>query len=113
MQGLQEYKPLRSYLVAILRHCFSLLNANSIRSRSRYRYRSYSQGFLRFDLGGMTASAPWFLIKTGTWLLSYPFVSDNGPRLDSGQQGHGLGIIRPLPPVRVKCTGRPWASGTK
>ena len=55
----RKYKLLRSYRVTIRCHYFSLLKARSIRFRCRYSSRSYSQGSLRFDLGGMTASAPY------------------------------------------------------
>ena len=92
----RKYKLLRSYRVAIRRQCFSLLKARSIRSRCGYSSRSYSQSSLRFDLGGMIASAPWSLIKARTRSLSYPFVSDDRTGLDTGQQGYGLGDIRPL-----------------
>ena len=75
----RKYKLLRSYRVAIRRHCFSLLKARSIRLRSRYSSRSYSQGSLRFDLGGMTASAPWSRMKASTRLLSYPLSAMTAP----------------------------------
>ena len=96
----RKYKLLRSYRVAIRRHCFSLLKARSIRLRSRYSSRSYSQGSLRFDLGGMTASAPWSLSSVpdeGQYPVAFiPLVGDDGPSLDTGQQRYGLGNIRPL-----------------
>ena len=92
----RKYKLLRSYRVAILRHCFSLLKARSIRLRSRYSSRSYSQGSLRFDLGGMTASAP-LVPDEGQYPVAFiPLVGDDGPSLDTGQQRYGLGNIRPL-----------------
>ena len=91
-----KYKLFLSYLVAILRHCFSLLKALSIRFRCRYSSRSYSQGSLRFDLGGMTASAPWSLIKGQYTVAFIPLVGDDGTGLEAGQQGYGLGNVRPL-----------------
>ena len=75
----RKYKLFLSYLVAILRHCFNLLKARSIRFRCRYSSRSYSQGSLRFDLGGMTASALVALIKASTRLLSYPLSAMTAP----------------------------------
>ena len=49
---------LRSYPVAIRRRRFSLLNVRSIRFRSRYSSRSYSQGSFRLTLADMTVVAP-------------------------------------------------------
>ena len=84
--------------MAILRQCFSLLKALSIRFRCRYSSRSYSQSSLRLALGGMTASAPWSLVpdKAQYEVAFIRLVSDDHPGLGTGQQGYGLGDIRPL-----------------
>lgn len=53
---------LRSYRVATLRNCLSLENILSILFRSLYTERLKSLCFVRFLLGGITASEPFSLI---------------------------------------------------
>ena len=98
---------LRSYRVAIRRQCFSLLKARSIRFHCRYSSRSYSQGSLRFDLGGMTASPPWSLTKAGTRLLSYLLSAMTAPVSIPVRRDMARETSDRCPPVRQKRTGRP------
>ena len=65
--------------MAVPRQCFSLLKARSIRLRCRYSSRSYSHGFLRLALGGMTAVAPFERIWASILLLSYPLSAITEP----------------------------------
>ena len=102
----------RSYLVASRRRCFSLLKARSIRFRVRYSCRSYSQGSLRLDLGGMTASAPWSWMKASIRLLSYPLSAMTPPVSIPASRGMAWETSARSPPVREKRTGCPWASVT-
>ena len=101
---------LRSYRVAILRQCFSLLKTRSIRLRSRYSSRSYSQWSPRLDLGGMTARVPYARINASILLLSYPLSAITAPVSIPVSRGMAWETSARCPPVRVKRTGRPFAS---
>ena len=76
---------LRSYLVAIRRQCFSLLNVRSMRFLCRYGSRPYSQGSFRLTLGGITAVAPPDRMSASILLLSYPYVCQHRPGLYARQ----------------------------
>ena len=104
---------LRSYRVAILRQCFSLLKTRSIRLRSRYSSRSYSQWSPRLDLGGMTARVPYARINASILLLSYPLSAITAPVSIPVSRGMAWETSARCPPVRVKRTGRPFASHTR
>ena len=70
---------LRTYRAAIRHQCFNLLKARSTGLRFRYTFkygcRSYLQGSLRLDLGGMLAVVPRARLKSSILLLSYPLLA--------------------------------------
>ena len=93
--------------VATRRYCLALDQNRSHRFRSRYVCRSYPRGTLRFDLGGITASAPRASIAPTKASLSYP----RSAMTTSGSWPPSSPSACPMsdawPGVSVSSTGRP------
>ena len=58
--------------------------------------------FLRFDLGGLSTSAPWSLVKASTRLLSYPLSTMTAPVSIPVSMGRAWKTSARCPPVRQK-----------
>ena len=105
--------PLRSYRVAVLRQCLSMLKARPIRFRRLYSSRSYFHGFFRMDLGDMTATAPPDRLKARTLSLSYSFSAITYLALTQVDTGFACGASASCPQLRANQMGWPRASATR